>query len=107
MPHSQHNREGQPQGAGNYEALNPPALHAMEDKVNDYQITLSESGKVARIVNARCADDHEACALAQRMLDVKGQANVWASSRHVGWVSAVSFAGIKAISQPWAIRPLD
>lgn len=79
----------------------------MEDIVTDYQISLSGSGKVARILNARCADDHEACALAQRMLDVKGQADVWANSRHVGWVSAVSFTGIKAISQPWGIRPLD
>ena len=75
--------------------------------MTDYQISLSGGGQVARTFNARCADDQEACALAQRMLDVKGQADVWASSRHIGWVSAISSAGIKAIGRPWSLRSPD
>ena len=75
--------------------------------MTDYQISLSGGGQVARTLNARCADDQEACALAQRMLDIKGRADVWASSRHVGWVSAISSAGIKVIDRPWSRRSPD
>jgi hypothetical protein len=77
----------------------------MEETMTDYQISLSGGGQIARTLNARCDDDHEACALAQRMINAKGQADVWANSRHVGWVSAISATGIEAISRPWSVRP--
>lgn len=75
--------------------------------MTDYQINLSGGGQVARTLNARCADDQEACAFVRRMLDIKGRADVWASSRHVGCVSAISSAGIKEIDRPWSLRLPD
>ncbi len=39
--------------------------------------------EIARQAEVECASDHEACALAESLLDPGGQAEVWSGSRFV------------------------
>ena len=61
---------------------------------------LNISGKILSGFNASCIDDQEARALAQRMINVNGRAEVWLGTSYVGHVSATSAADMKTLSQP-------
>lgn len=64
----------------------------------DYRIyLLNISGKILSGSNATCTSDQEACALAQRMLNINGEAEVWLGASCVGRVSATSAAEIKIL----------
>ena len=71
----------------------------------DYGIDLQDSsGRIVQQCQAKCADDAEACALAQRLLNPGGRAEVWIDRRCVGRVSATSAAEIEMLGRPWAAR---
>ena len=71
----------------------------------DYRIDLlNGSGRVVQQSNAECADDGEACALAQRLLGFGERAEVWTEGRCAGRVSAASAAGVEMPGRPWAAR---
>lgn len=68
--------------------------------MTEYKIDVMDGGgQIIRRFNARCIDDREACALARRLLDVDGQADVWAGARRVGRVSVTSAAEIEMLAR--------
>ncbi len=74
----------------------------------NYQINLLGAvGHSVSSLDARCANDPEALGLAQRMLDGRGHACVWAGTRCVGEVSEASGADVEALGQLWASQPAD
>ena len=69
----------------------------------DYRIDLlNGSGRIVQQSNAKCNDDGEACALAQRLLSFGERAEVWIGGRCAGRVSVTSAAEIKMLGRPWA-----
>lgn len=67
----------------------------------NYNINLLDSGgHIVSGTRAECASDREACALARRLLNVNGQAEIWAGHRRVGQVSPTSAAEIELLGQP-------
>ena len=73
-----------------------------------YQISLLNiGGHSIGSLNAKCVNDREALGLAQRMLNGRGHADVWAGTRRVGQVTEASDADIKALGQPWASQPIS
>ena len=62
---------------------------------------MDSDGRVIRVSNARCTNDQETCALARRLLDVDGQADVWAGTMHIGRVSVTLAAEIEVLGRSW------
>ncbi len=74
----------------------------------DYQINLLDStGPTVSNLRARCADHPEALGLAQRMLDGRGHADVWAGTKRVSQLLEASGADVEAPGQSWASQPFD
>ena len=75
--------------------------------MTDYQISLlSSGGHTISSLDKRYADNRGALGLAHRMLDGRGHADLWTSTRRVGQVTEVSGADVKAVGQLWALQPL-
>ena len=61
---------------------------------------LNGSGRIVPQFNAKCNDDGEACALAQRLLSFGERAEVWIGGRCAGRVSVASAAEVKCSAGP-------
>ena len=71
----------------------------------DYRIDLlNGSGRVVQQSTASCADDGQACALAQRLISFGERAEVWTDGRCAGRVSAASAADVGTLDRPWGGR---
>ena len=74
--------------------------------MTDYQISLlNKGGHAVSSRDARCVYAREALGLAQRTLNGRSHADVWAGTRRVGQVTEASGADIKALGQPWTSQP--
>ena len=70
--------------------------------MTEYKIDVMDSGgRVIRVSNARCINDQEACALARRLLNMDGQADVWAGATRIGRVSVTLAAEIEVLGRSW------